>query len=1384
MMTVHVLHAGDGYTYLTRQVASGDVQRERGQELADYYTAQGAPPGRWAGRGAAALGMEGQVTEAHMKALFGEGLHPDADRLTVENIRAGMNAEAAIEATRLGRKFPRFANENPFGEAVMAACKEHSDQTGKWPVFTEKKAIEQRIARERMESAGIVGTVSDDEVRAYIKSQRNTTRQPVAGYDLVFTPAKSVSVLWGLGDDSVRRAVSEAHAAAVARSMDWIEAECGYTRRGKAGVEQITSEGLTVAAFDHFDNRAGDPNLHTHCAVSNRVLSEDGKWRALDARVLHRAAVAASETYNLAIEDELTRRLEGVRFTDSERGAGKRVVREIEGIDRRLCDEFSRRPSIERRLAELSREYRANHGCDPDKATQHKLAQQATLETREGKAKPRSLASMREEWEATANRVLGAGGVAAMLADACAGSAPGRVSAEALDRQAVAERAIARVGRDRSTWTRFHVTAEVSRQLAGHRFGSADERAEAVEQITTLALAGHSVTVSAPPTEVPNSMRRRDGESVLTQHCSTQYSSAAVLAAERRVLDAASEPTALVLDRAVVTAAAHAHEASEGFALNAGQLALAHHFAGSGALVAAGVGPAGTGKTTAMQVVARAWEGTGGGVVALGPSARAADVLGDELGTAGRTLADVLVRHKHGLDCGINPGDLVLLDEAGMAATMDVDELVSIARERGAVVRLLGDPQQLAAVESGGLLRDVAEQTDAPELREIHRFSDSSEAEATLRLREGDRSVTDWYTGRGRVSTGLSVGLVEDVLSEHLRDLDDGASSLMIAADNETVRALNERAHMEHLRRAPDADGGAVALSDGLAAVIGDRIVTRRNDRRLRPIGADDPAAGNRVRNGDLWTVEGIEGGALTVRSTEHGGVVTLPPEYVSRHTELGYASTVHRAQGMTVDRCRVLVSAGMNRQALYVAASRGRHVNQLYVADDELPDIEAERPDPETPPAVVTLRAIIARDASDATAHRTRAESTDEARSLPTLVSEYAAVHDRISDALAHRLLDDRVSETLASSAHWKRARAILAIAAETDDRLPTLVDAALSDLDGQWDEERFCDRLVVHARARRSPGSSSGLRRSLGLSGTPLAQPGVDPDLHATLVAMGERVDRAAAVAADAAAGAPWQDELPAAPAGAEDVRAGLVAEIAVWRAYHQVPDTENTPVPEDAGDERGRQRLRDRLLSYRAQAVTKLDPVRSLDDGELARRRAGARARLATMRTDHALARARAQELAAGPAQARVRRELDRLHDLARRINERERLAAERPRVAGRRPAEAAHLDRQLTELDRTLPPRAQWAGIIAQASNTAEQRARMDTATDTDRHDLSQARTHVDRLAADVERQHRTLTNLDNEATRRGGVPTTAAPTTDAGLPPTPPTAGSDRGPELD
>ena len=107
--------------------------------------------------------------------------------------------------------------------------------------------------------------------------------------------------------------------------------EAALTRTGKAGIAQVDTNGLVAAAFDHPDSRTGDPNLHTHVAVSAKVQGLDGAWRALDMRVLHAMAVAASETYNTAVEDELRTRL-GVRFVERAAGRGKRPVREIDGI--------------------------------------------------------------------------------------------------------------------------------------------------------------------------------------------------------------------------------------------------------------------------------------------------------------------------------------------------------------------------------------------------------------------------------------------------------------------------------------------------------------------------------------------------------------------------------------------------------------------------------------------------------------------------------------------------------------------------------------------------------------------------------------------------------------------------------------------------------------------------------------------------------------------------------------------------------------------------------------------------------------------------------------------------------------------------------------------
>ena len=113
MMTVHVLHAGDGYTYLTRQVASGDVTRRRGEALTDYYMVDGNPPGRWVGTGRAAMDVHGPVSEVQMKALFGEGVHPDARARMQAALARGLSVEQAEASVRLGRRFPMM---DPTGE--------------------------------------------------------------------------------------------------------------------------------------------------------------------------------------------------------------------------------------------------------------------------------------------------------------------------------------------------------------------------------------------------------------------------------------------------------------------------------------------------------------------------------------------------------------------------------------------------------------------------------------------------------------------------------------------------------------------------------------------------------------------------------------------------------------------------------------------------------------------------------------------------------------------------------------------------------------------------------------------------------------------------------------------------------------------------------------------------------------------------------------------------------------------------------------------------------------------------------------------------------------------------------------------------------------------
>src|SRR5207342_3859104 len=213
--------------------------------------------------------------------------------------------------------------------------------------------------------------------------------------------------------------------AAVQDALAFIEKHALFTRTGPQGIRQVNVRGLVATAFTHRDSRAGDPDLHTHVAVANKVQTLDGRWLSIDARALFKANVAASETYNTALEQHLRDNL-GVRFAERP-GAdpAKRPIREIIGVDRRLNQRWStRRAQIEARRGELAIQFQHDHGRPPTPVEALHLAQQATLETRDAKHEPRSLAKQRATWHDEAAAVLdGPDAVASMVQTALAPAA-------------------------------------------------------------------------------------------------------------------------------------------------------------------------------------------------------------------------------------------------------------------------------------------------------------------------------------------------------------------------------------------------------------------------------------------------------------------------------------------------------------------------------------------------------------------------------------------------------------------------------------------------------------------------------------------------------------------------------------------------------------------------------------------------------------------------------------------------------------------------------------------------------------------------------------------------------------------------------------------------
>ncbi|MCG5432611.1 relaxase domain-containing protein [Mycobacterium sp. MYCO198283] len=1077
VMTLHKLTAGDGYLYLVRQVAASDSTERGRSTLADYYSAKGESPGRWMGRGLAALSDTGRcevsptvreqiwtvedgsgVSEAQMRALYGVGLHPNAER--IQTYVTGRNMGNQRPASRLGREFAVRDGEPEFARRLAVAFRDHNAEVGAhWNATIDPEIradIRTRVAMELFGEEHGRPPADDRELSGFIARNTRAKTTAVAGYDLTFSPVKSVSALWAIAPLPVSEQIEAAHDAAVADVLEWLQDQAAFTRTGAGGVAQVDTEGLIAAVFSHRDSRAGDPDLHTHVAISNKVSYVDAngvrRWLALDGQPLHRVTVAASELYNTRLEAHLIARL-GVRFTEQSRGRGNRPVREIVGMSAKLMERWSRRrAAIKARTAELAKAFQADHGREPTNVEIVALAQQATLESREAKHEPRSLGEQRQQWRTQAVEVLGERGVTQMLADTLAAPQTTR-EAVTIDEEWIASRAgelIATVAETRATWQRHHVRAEALRMARGHDVA---HDVALVERLTDTALGeGFSVPharVEDAELGEPVALRRRDGASVYRRHGVQFYTSRETLAAERRILDAVHRGDGRVATAADVELAL-ADSTARGRTLNPGQAALVSEMATAGRRVALALAPAGTGKTTAMAALAHAWRSSGGHVIGLAPTADAAIVLAEDL----RATTDTLDKYVWSADPGkaatshvpdwfsrVGPDTLIVVDEAGKAATAGLDAMITDALRKGASVRLVGDDGQLSSISAGGVLRDIAEATDALTLSEVVRFTSPAEAAAGLALHDADPAGIGFYIDRHRIHVGTDETAADMAYEAWRADLAAGGDSILLAPTNDVINELNARARLDRLAADPEAaKAPTVVLADQLHASVGDTIRTRKNNRRIA-IGRNDF-----VRNGYRYTItEVLPNGGLKARHLRSGRIVTLPASYVAEHVTLGYAATIDSAQGLTAGRrdtkgtCHIVGSDMLTRQGLYVAMTRGTDENHLYLSTAEgdphrLLSPKATHPDT----AVDVLTRILARDGAQVSATTAARQAADPAARLQAAADMYydalgAAAENRLGVGARDRLgaIADAVIPQLSQREAWPVLRRNLSVLA-----------------------------------------------------------------------------------------------------------------------------------------------------------------------------------------------------------------------------------------------------------------------------------------------------------------------------------------------------------------
>ncbi|MBW3643523.1 MAG: relaxase domain-containing protein, partial [Actinobacteria bacterium] len=908
--------------------------------LLGYYADSVEGVGRWLGGGLSGVQPTGEVDAQQLYRLL-LGQHPTTGEQLVGARGSALRAERERQ-----REGPPQSGQ---GQELLS-LPQAASVLGVSRRYLSRLAQAGERARVRRAAEEASGEPVTPFASTYFEAKRNGTRghwkvarseverfrasrvapTVVVGYDLTFSCPKSVSVLWATAKPAEQAEILAAVEAAVDAGVSYLEAHAAYVRGPRR-----RSGGLIGASYLHATSRALEPQLHHHVVVANMGQREHGEIRTLDGRPLFAHARTAGHLAAAELRHQLAQRL-GFAWEEVTNG-----LADVAGVSTEAMAEMSTRAA---EIADAAREGGSGSAA---------ARQVAAYDTRSAKDHDVDPALLRSSWDVRLEGV----GFGPGERDACYG----RQDIVPLVTDEERQRLFADLGSAQGI-TELAATFD-RRDVIQHVSAWARDRLSARE-VSDLAdewLASPAVVPLQTPRRERSAdvIRRADGKVISAVAGETLYTTPELLAVERQILERYNRGrhagAGVVLSELVDAVLAERGTMGED------QAAMVRAMTTSGQRIQCALGPAGSGKTFALEAAVRAWEAGGYQVMGAAVGGTAAEVLERATGMRSTTVAALLTRLDTAERPVLGPRSVVVVDEASTLGNRDFARLSAHVERAAATLRLVGDPAQHSAVAAGGAWRHLVDRHpgDTPELTKLRRQKGPEMAEVRMALadyRQGRiaealaRLDQDERVVEADSPDELLDALVADwYVDRQLRVQDPSTAYSSMVAEHHVERAeLNRRARAV-LSAVGELEGPELEVA-GVTFQQGDEVIARRQDRELRPAGG---GRNSYVRNGTRGRViEVNQRERVLVVDFEDRGPITVPESYLSRQLRPGvvgglahsYAVTSHAAQGETYAAARHLATETSSREGVYVGLSRGARAAALYLVRRRDPGTEVEQ--------------------------------------------------------------------------------------------------------------------------------------------------------------------------------------------------------------------------------------------------------------------------------------------------------------------------------------------------------------------------------------------------------------------------------------------------------